>query len=57
MNEIPITIHLDDAPFQLKEYQGFDWLVRLGRVVAVFDQRDSANIYFGIEKKINAIRK
>lgn len=50
MNKILRTIHLNDASFQLKEYQDFDWLVRLGRVFAVFDQQDSANIYFGIEK-------
>ncbi|MEN1936267.1 serine/threonine protein kinase [Paenibacillus sp. 102] len=50
MNEIPITIHLDDVTFQLKEYQNFDWLVSLGRVFTVFDQQDSGNICFGIEK-------
>ncbi|PEY38369.1 serine/threonine protein kinase [Bacillus cereus] len=50
MNEIPITIHLDDVTFQLKEQQDFSWLVSLGKVFAVFDQQDSGNICFGIEK-------
>ncbi|MFJ8526596.1 serine/threonine protein kinase [Bacillus sp. NPDC094106] len=50
MNEIPVTIHLDNVTFQLKEYQDFDWLVRLGKVFTVFDQQDSGNISFGIEK-------
>ncbi|PEE44133.1 serine/threonine protein kinase [Bacillus pseudomycoides] len=50
MNEIPITIHLDDVTFRLKEYQDFDWLLNLGKVFAVFDQQDSGNICFGIEK-------
>ncbi|MDZ5610432.1 serine/threonine protein kinase [Bacillus pseudomycoides] len=51
MNEIPITIHLDDVTFQLKEQQDFSWLVNLGKVFAVFDQQDSGNICFGIEKE------
>ncbi|MEH7460028.1 serine/threonine protein kinase [Bacillus sp. JJ1127] len=50
MNEIPVTIHLDNVTFQLKEYQDFDWLVSLGKVFTVFDQQDSGNISFGIEK-------
>ncbi|EOP73524.1 hypothetical protein KOW_00934 [Bacillus cereus VDM006] len=50
MNEIPITIHLDDVTFRLKEYQDFDWLLNPGKVFAVFDQQDSGNICFGIEK-------
>ncbi|EOP54298.1 hypothetical protein IIW_01571 [Bacillus cereus VD136] len=50
MNEIPITIHLDDVIFRLKEYPDFDWLLNLGKVFAVFDQQDSGNICFGIEK-------
>ncbi|PED08237.1 serine/threonine protein kinase [Bacillus pseudomycoides] len=50
MNGIPITIHLDDVTFRLKEYQDFDWFLNLGKVFAVFDQQDSGNICFGIEK-------
>ncbi|PHB19209.1 serine/threonine protein kinase [Bacillus pseudomycoides] len=50
MNGIPITIHLVDVTFRLKEYQDFDWFLNLGKVFAVFDQQDSGNICFGIEK-------
>ncbi|WP_373605249.1 MULTISPECIES: hypothetical protein [Bacillus] len=55
MNEIPVTIHLDNVTFQLKEYQDFDWLVSLGKVFTVFDQQDSGNISFGIEKDGQAL--
>ncbi|MEB9982096.1 serine/threonine protein kinase, partial [Bacillus cereus] len=36
--------------FQLKEHHNFDWLIKLGTVFAVFDQQDSGNISFGVEK-------
>ena len=49
MNEIPVTLSFDDVTFKLKEYQDFEWLVKLGRVFTVFDQQDSGNICFGIE--------
>ncbi|WIY63454.1 serine/threonine protein kinase [Bacillus arachidis] len=50
MNGIPITIHLNDVTFQLKEQHDFNWLASLGKIFAVFDQQDSGNICFGIEK-------
>ncbi|MGQ0513206.1 hypothetical protein ACT453_04680, partial [Bacillus sp. D-CC] len=33
-----------------KEHHNFDWLLKLGTVFAVFDQQDSGNISFGVEK-------
>lgn len=36
--------------FQLQEPHDFEWLRSLGNVFAVFDQQDSGNICFGIEK-------
>ncbi|GBF78129.1 serine/threonine protein kinase [Paenibacillus sp. 598K] len=36
--------------FQLQEPHDFEWLRPLGNVFAVFDQQDSGNICFGIEK-------
>jgi serine/threonine protein kinase, bacterial len=41
---------LDKVNFQLQEEQDFDWLKQLGAVFCVFDQQDSGNISFGIEK-------
>ncbi|MGM0883184.1 MAG: protein kinase domain-containing protein [Bacillota bacterium] len=43
-------VELDDVKFQLQEEHDFDWLQKLGRVFAVFDQQDSGNISFGVER-------
>ncbi|KIL38999.1 serine/threonine protein kinase [Gordoniibacillus kamchatkensis] len=45
-----VTIELDDVAFQLQEEHRFDWLQRLGRVFAVFDQQDSGNVSFGVDR-------
>lgn len=45
-----ITITLNKVQFQLQEEQDFNWLRQLGAVFCVFDQQDSGNISFGIEK-------
>jgi serine/threonine protein kinase, bacterial len=45
-----INVKIDNVMYQLKEEHNFDWLQKLGRVFAVFDQQDSGNISFGIEK-------
>ncbi|KFN02717.1 serine/threonine protein kinase [Bacillus clarus] len=50
MKELPVKIQLDHVTFQLKEYHDFDWLTDLGIIFAVFDQQDSGNICFGVEK-------
>ncbi|EJS68929.1 serine/threonine protein kinase [Bacillus cereus] len=50
MKDIPIEIRLKHVTFQLKENHNFDWLIKLGNVFAVFDQQDSGNICFGVEK-------
>ncbi len=44
------TIKLDDVRFHLLEEHGFNWLQKHGRVFEVFDQQDSGNIAFGVEK-------
>ncbi|WP_138753264.1 serine/threonine protein kinase [Paenibacillus sinopodophylli] len=41
---------LDQVTFQLDEKHDFDWITKLGTVFQVFDQQDSGNISFGIEK-------
>ncbi|MBS4193592.1 serine/threonine-protein kinase [Lederbergia citri] len=46
----PITIYIGKVSFQLKEKHDFPWLQELGEVFAVFDQQDSGNLCFGIEK-------
>ena len=43
-------ISLDSVSFQLKEKHDFDWLKSLGEVFCVFDEQDSGNICFGVEK-------
>ena len=47
----PITYKFDNVIFQLKENLNFSWLQKLGYVFAVFDQQDSGNICFGVEKE------
>jgi serine/threonine-protein kinase len=46
-----ITYSFDNVIFQLKENLDFSWLQKLGYVFAVFDQQDSGNICFGVEKE------
>ncbi|MEA1010937.1 protein kinase [Bacillus cereus] len=50
MKDIPVKIQINHVGFQLKEHHNFDWLIKLGTVFAVFDQQDSGNISFGVEK-------
>ncbi|MBF7149085.1 serine/threonine protein kinase [Bacillus toyonensis] len=50
MKDIPVEIQLNQVTLQLKEHHNFDWLLKLGTVFAVFDQQDSGNICFGVEK-------
>ncbi|MDF2669897.1 MAG: kinase domain protein [Paenibacillus sp.] len=45
-----VTLSWDDVNFKLKEDHAFDWLRKLGRTFAVFDQQDSGNISFGVER-------
>ncbi|SMQ77963.1 hypothetical protein SAMN05444673_3164 [Bacillus sp. OV166] len=44
------AINLDSVSFYLKEKHDFDWLRNLGKVFCIFDEQDSGNISFGIEK-------
>jgi serine/threonine protein kinase, bacterial len=46
-----VTKMINGLKFELKEYQDFSWLERLGEVFSVFDQQDSGNICFGIKIK------
>ncbi|MGE8205423.1 serine/threonine protein kinase [Heyndrickxia sp. NPDC080065] len=48
--KFPVTISLDDVTFQLQEQLDFEWLKSLGHVFCVFDEQDSGNICFGVEK-------
>ena len=41
---------LDGVSFQLKEKHDFEWLRSIGNVFCVFDEQDSGNICFGVEK-------
>ncbi|WP_042162159.1 protein kinase domain-containing protein [Paenibacillus gorillae] len=45
-----IVFSFDEVTFQLQEHHDFDWLRSLGKVFCVFDQQDSGNICFGMEK-------
>jgi serine/threonine protein kinase, bacterial len=50
MTETQVQITLDEVSFFLKEPHSFDWLKEWGKVFCVFDQQDSGNLSFGIEK-------
>jgi serine/threonine-protein kinase len=50
MGELLVIHNVDNISFNLKELHNFDWLSRLGKVFYVFDQQDSGNISFGLEK-------
>ncbi|MBS4172727.1 serine/threonine protein kinase [Bacillus sp. FJAT-49736] len=41
---------MDKVMFRLKENHDFEWLQDLGEVFCVFDEQDSGNIAFGVEK-------
>jgi serine/threonine protein kinase len=49
-NNCPVSITLDDVTFELQEPHDFSWLQSIGKVFCVFDQQDSGNICFGVEK-------
>ncbi|MFF2016653.1 serine/threonine protein kinase [Paenibacillus sp. NPDC058177] len=46
----PVTYSFNEVTFQLQEQHDFAWLRSLGKVFCVFDQQDSGNICFGVEK-------
>ncbi|TPV42194.1 protein kinase domain-containing protein [Bacillus dicomae] len=50
MEAKPVEIQLNQITFRLKEHQNFDWLTKLGTVFAVYDQQDSGNLSFGVER-------
>lgn len=50
MKDILVEIQLNTVKFQLKKHHDFDWLTKLGTVFAIFDQQDSGNLSFGVEK-------
>ncbi|MGV3467445.1 MAG: protein kinase domain-containing protein [Heyndrickxia sp.] len=45
-----ITIAINKVSFQLQEEHNFSWLNNIGDVFCVFDEQDSGNISFGLEK-------
>jgi serine/threonine protein kinase len=45
-----ISVTIDKVNFQLQEEHDFSWLHDIGEVFCVFDQQDSGNIAFGLEK-------
>ncbi len=47
---MPIHLVIDGVSFQLREGHDFNWLNGWGRVFQVFDQQDSGNIGFGVER-------
>lgn len=47
----PSCFSIDGVTFQLQEQHDFEWLRSLGKVFSVFDQQDSGNICFGVEKE------
>lgn len=51
MSEKKYTYEIDAVTFQLQEPYDFAWLTKLGVVFKVFDQQDSGNLSFGVEKE------
>ncbi|WP_419886545.1 serine/threonine protein kinase [Paenibacillus sp. B-A-8] len=51
MSEKKYTYEIDAVSFQLQEPYDFAWLTKLGVVFKVFDQQDSGNLSFGVEKE------
>ncbi|WP_313639637.1 serine/threonine protein kinase [Paenibacillus sp.] len=51
MSEKYYTYEIDAVTFQLQEACDFTWLRKLGKVFKVFDQQDSGNLSFGVEKE------
>ncbi|KPV59713.1 serine/threonine protein kinase [Paenibacillus sp. A3] len=51
MTNQSVTVNIDGVSFQLKESHPFEWLRKLGRIFCVFDQQDSGNLSFGIERE------
>ncbi|WP_078552030.1 protein kinase domain-containing protein [Alkalihalobacterium alkalicellulosilyticum] len=45
-----VSITKDRVIFQLQQMQNFDWLQELGEVFCVFDQQDSGNVSFGVQR-------
>lgn len=45
-----VDMNIHNVQFQLLEEHDFRWLKQIGRVFKVFDQQDSGNISFGVEK-------
>ncbi|KTD86123.1 serine/threonine protein kinase [Paenibacillus etheri] len=45
------TYEIDAVTFQLQAPCDFAWLSKLGKVFKVFDQQDSGNLSFGVEKE------
>ncbi len=42
---------IDSISFELKRDFDFNWLNKYGKVFYVFDQQDSGNVCFGVEKE------
>ncbi|RCW63933.1 protein kinase domain-containing protein [Saliterribacillus persicus] len=49
MNNLEV-FYIDDISYRLKGEHSFEWIKNLGKVFCVFDEQDSGNISFGIEK-------
>lgn len=45
-----VEIKIDDVGFRLQEPHDFSWLSEIGSVFKVYDEQDSGNLLFGVEK-------
>lgn len=50
MNQQRIKFNIDNVSFELQEQHDFTWIKSIGTVFCVFDQQDSGNTSFGVEK-------
>lgn len=47
---VPVEMTIDQVTFRLRERHDMEWLRTYGRIFRVFDEQDSGNIAFGVEK-------
>jgi serine/threonine protein kinase, bacterial len=50
VHEQLVSVQFDSVAFRLRETMDFSWLHRLGKAFVVFDEQDSGNLCFGVER-------
>lgn len=48
-NKDYVNLKVGSVSFNLKKFENFDWLNKIGQAFCVFDQQDSGNLCFGVK--------